>query len=780
MTFRRLLPVVACAAIAMTTLGVVHPVFAQDATASVLAERAELDKALGTADIATRISMLEKFIADHPQSLLLDQAREALVRTHATVGEQGLKDGDPKAAAAAFTRALDAAGEKISDRLFNQVIWQMPVVVASAGFRSDAIELMKSFEPRFASDAPRLIRIGYFFVSIESPLDAVRVLQRAVEIAPEDNRAHNTLGTAYVLSLRLDDAANEFQKAIELEPKAEFAYASLANLKRAFGNPTEAIELYKKQLEIQPDDPETYGGLAISYLLNDDDQSAANALARALALSPGNFRLYTTLGYYYVSRGKFNKAKEMVDISLKYEPRFAWTHIVLGNILLGQKQYDEAIAAFNQAQSYGDFPTLHFELAKAYMVNDQFGEAIDQLGAAFDITDDGQFETRLGDVIDLRSSKLELLLDRERQAVLYMPIQPTTATQYRLAESLARIGHFMEMIPDPAATAAETTSAPAIDPLAGLVQQPLQALVRRVAFQEPAPAPAAEKQERIVTTDPTLRPGDAPLVFRPRNTGTRTAPPTTATSEPPTTTTPDATGDAGTPPATTPDGGEPAATTGEDPNATPVEPATPEPAVAAKPDPNGRTVDAAVAGQLLAAIDDFVGVDDGREAFRKMFIARQLAEKGVLLNHAKELAEQAVSAADAATELERSVRDLPTADREMRKVVMTARAEDTLGWVLLKRGEIDDAIAALTRGAEAVVKDSEASTRLWHLGLAKQEAGKNEEALEIYLRAYDPAAPSATIRRQIIETLYVKVHGSTDGLDQKLSSRPPSASNREP
>lgn len=812
MSFRKLLPIVASATLVMPLVGTVPVARAQDATASVLAERAELDKALA-AKTEDRIPLLEKFIADHSQSLLIDQAREALVRTHATIGEVGLKNGNPKAAAEAFTKALDSAGDKISDRLFTQVIWQMPVVMASAGYRFDAIELMKTFEPRFNDQAPRLIQIGYFYVSIESPLDAVRVLQRAVDIAPDDHRAHNTLGTAYILSLRLDDAANEFQKAIDLEPKEEYAYASLANLRRAFGNPTDAIALYQKQLEIKPDDPETYGGLAIAYLLNDDDQSAAQALAKALSLSPGNFRLYTTLGYLYVARGKYDKAREMVDISMKYEPRFAWTHIVLGNLLLGQRQYTQAVQAFAQAQNYGDFPTLHFELAKAYMVNDQFEQAIDQLNASFDITDDGQFETRLGDVLDLRSSRLDLLLDRERQAVLFLNVQPTTDTQYRLAESLARIGHFLELVPDPEIAPAETPAAPApVPPMSEPVltqpinpdstetqppvgaeplpepspetgppppaddtseppvemdsEPPLARFVRRVVFQEPAPESREEpaRPRKVVTTDPQLKPADAPLVFRPRRLAAQQ--PNVAVTPPPGT-------EPATEPATEP-GTEPATDPTTDPAAAGTDippgtaPGTEEPPVVAKRDPNGRPVDPAIRDQLMAAINEFVGVDDGREAFRKLWIARRLADKGILLDRAKELAQQALDSADVATELDRSMRDMLDADRETRRAVLTARAHDTLGWVMLKRGETEDAIAQLTMSVDGSAKDPDFASRLWHLGVAKQEAGNDQEALDLYLRAYNPAAPSAPVRKQIIQQLYVKVHGSTDGLDQKL------------
>jgi hypothetical protein len=46
--------------------------------------------------------------------------------------------------------------------------------------------------------------------------------------------------------------------------------------------------------------------------------------------------------------------------------------------------------------------------------------------------------------------------------------------------------------------------------------------------------------------------------------------------------------------------------------------------------------------------------------------------------------------------------------------------------------------------------------------------GDDKGALDLYIRAYDPASPGAPVRKQLIEQLYVKVNGSTDGLDQRL------------
>src|SRR5688500_1654548 len=168
MKSQRIVSILAGLALA-STLSVPPALAATQDTSSALAERGELDKALSVADAQARIASLEAFIARNPSSIFVEQATDALVRSHATIGELALKNKDPKGAAAAFTRALGAAPAKISDRLFSQVIWQMPVVLAAAGYRFDGIQLMRSFEKRFEAEPQRMIQIGYFYVSIESP-----------------------------------------------------------------------------------------------------------------------------------------------------------------------------------------------------------------------------------------------------------------------------------------------------------------------------------------------------------------------------------------------------------------------------------------------------------------------------------------------------------------------------------------------------------------------------------------------------------------------------------
>ncbi|PYS48055.1 MAG: hypothetical protein DMF68_14340, partial [Acidobacteria bacterium] len=66
----------------------------------------------------------------------------------------------------------------------------------------------------------------------------------------------------------------------------------------------------------------------------------------------------------------------------------------------------------------------------------------------------------------------------------------------------------------------------------------------------------------------------------------------------------------------------------------------------------------------------------------------------------------------------------------------------------------------------------------WHMGVALEATGNRQDALAAYIKGYDPAQPDP-VRRAIIETLYRKVNGSLDGLNDKIGPAPSTSLNRE-
>lgn len=649
-----------------------------------------LERARAASSQQERIDLLEKIIRIGGGSSVEAEARELLMREYALKGEQYLREADAQRAAQAFKSVLRIAPKTISDKVFGQFIFPMPMAMNAFGYRVESAELMRSFESRFENEPNRLVEIGFFYVQIEAPLEAVRVLERAVELAPNDHRAHNSLGTAYLINLRLDEASAEFSRAIELDARDEFANLNLANLARANGDYQRAANYYRKQLAIKPDDSEAHGGLAIALLALGQDEEAEPHIKRAEELAPGDYRFLTQLAYFYTTRKKIALARPLIERVVRIEPRYAWAFITKANMDLVEGKFGDALSTLITAQGHANFPTLTFELVKALMALDGYDQALDVIGKAITVNESGEFEALLGGAIKARSPKLDLLLEKERHASLFLNDQPTTGLQYRLAEAIAKIDHFTNL-----AVSGRKTNQPGV--------------ARRRARPD---------QSKPVATG-AARGGQDELkgATRPRRVrGDETPAQATELS---------AGGDANLP---------------------------------------GMA-------ELLRAVTTFTTLDDGRQPFRMVWVARKLTDNGIALDVAEQLSRRAIAMAEAATEPAGSMRDAPLLDREGRRAVFLGRAYDALGWALFKKGDASGAVETLSRSVQVYPQSAERKTALWHLAVATQEAGNERRALDLYIASYEPESPTSSVRRARIESLYRKLNGSLVGLDEKLKQQ---------
>jgi len=410
-----------------------------------LTPREVLDRARNSGTQDERIALLEKFVASSRGTDLEREARELLMREYALKGEQALREANPQQAMRAFKSVFRTAADPVTDKVFAQYVFPLPMAMNAFGYRVEAADLMRSFESRFENDPNRLVEIGFFYVQIEAPVEAVRLLERAVRLAPQDHRAHNSLGSAYLISLRIDDAIAEFNRALELDSKDEFANVNLGNLSRAMGDYERAVSYYRKQIELKRDDAEAHAGLGIALLALGRDEEAGPELRRGQELAPGDYRFLTQLSFFYVSRKKPALARALIEQAARIEPRYAWAFIAKAETDAAEGKFGDALATLIGAQAHAGFATLTFELAKALMAVDGYDQATEVMGKAFTLNSDGEFEALLGGAVKARSPRLDLLLERERQAALFLSYDPTTTFQYRLAEAIAKIDHYSKV-----------------------------------------------------------------------------------------------------------------------------------------------------------------------------------------------------------------------------------------------------------------------------------------------------------------------------------------------
>lgn len=411
-----------------------------------------LETAMANEDPAARISTLQQFLKTRPAAEEADAAREAIVASWAQLGETQLNENNIEKAAANFRKSVAALPEKITDRFFAETVIRIPLAVSVRGYRAEAIELARQLEKRFAKEAPRMAALGEFFMTIEAPTDAIRALEAAAKLADEDARLHNTLGAAYRMGLRLDDAIAEYQLAIGADPQSKRSYYELANLYRAHGAYTDAVKLYQKQIEIEPKHAPALKGLALSYLAqgNDDQMIAALNRARDLRGSAeevnADLYLQTQMAFYYLKQGKLKQARQASEAALTVEPRYAWARIAAAEVDLAEGKLFEAERNLLAAQRYATFPTLFFTFGKLYLSVEDFDGAVEQFAKAFRFSPKQQFTTRLGGTLDVKADGVKELLSREHQASIFVAEPPTQPEQFKLAESLVRFNVWLNEI----------------------------------------------------------------------------------------------------------------------------------------------------------------------------------------------------------------------------------------------------------------------------------------------------------------------------------------------
>ena len=208
-----------------------------------------------------------------------------------------------------------------------------------------------------------------------------------------------------------------------------------------------------------------------------------------------------------------------------------------------------------------------------------------------------------------------------------------------------------------------------------------------------------------------------------------------------------------------------------------------------------QELDAAKPNPVTAAkaADDFVRGDDAMKIHRQIFAGAQLLEKKVALPKVVEITKAAPQNLDAgldvadptaavmASELYESRQiaaargeyiSLPAVARPTLTSILRGRIEEIGGWALYQMDDPEQASVHLKRAVSVLPVDSawwRSST--WRLGTALTVAGREGEAVEIYIRSYKSGPPDP-LRYNVIEALYRRVKGNTMGLEQRIGPNP--------
>jgi tetratricopeptide (TPR) repeat protein len=396
--------------------------------------KAELESLLKLPS-AARVEGLRAFLKANPRSSLRTRATEQLVSAHAALADERLQAQDTKGGVELFRQAVALAPAEMSDKLYYEVVSQLPANLFLRGQAAAALELARAVESKAGADAKRLLTLAAFYVSVEEADEAARVAKAAIALAPDLAAGHQALGAAHRLALRLDEAAAEYARSLELDPRSTPARHSLADLRRATGKAEEALSLYRELLAADANDRGARAGIVLALFDAGKREEAERELEAALAAEPRNLLLLTGAAYWYAAHDEKKRALELAGQAVRLEPRFTWGQITLARALVANKMPLDAERALRFARQYGRFPTLDYELANALAAAGLYHEAFDELARSFTLKD-GQLETQLAGRRPARAASFIELLAPERRASIFQANAADTEANARMIKSL--------------------------------------------------------------------------------------------------------------------------------------------------------------------------------------------------------------------------------------------------------------------------------------------------------------------------------------------------------
>ncbi len=408
-------------------------------------EKTEFEKAVAVTNAAERITALQNFIKNFPKSAQIVRAQELIVSARAQIGDEKLQAGEKENSFNFFKMAIQDAPAPVSDKLFGDVILQIPTNLFISGEREKAVEIAKIIEEKIGANAKQIIGLASFYLGTENSVEGKRLAKRAIEIDSVMPSAYQTLGLSYRMGFMLDDAIAAYTKASELDAASIISKRSLADLKRAVGKSDEAIALYREVLIMDAEDGAAKNGVILALFDSGKKSQAESEFNKSIEANPNNLFLLVGAAYWYAANKNGERAVELARKALEVEPRYTWAHIALGRGLLAQNKPLEAEKILLAAKQHGDFPTLDYELATARFEAGFYREAAETLRRSFSLNlKDNYVRARLGGRVWLEAATFSELLGAERRAGIYQPLAADTEENSNRMKTLLNLSQRLD------------------------------------------------------------------------------------------------------------------------------------------------------------------------------------------------------------------------------------------------------------------------------------------------------------------------------------------------
>jgi tetratricopeptide (TPR) repeat protein len=199
---------------------------------------------------------------------------------------------------------------------------------------------------------------------------AKSMLKSIIKANPIDGRANFILGNVYLIQTVTDSAKLAFQRGLAGTDGARLNHIGLGTIDLDAGNIAAAeanFALALKDTKKKDIEELIAIGRAYTYSTKPNFKKAIEVLNKAKLINPNDAIVHLALGDAYIGDKNQNDAYAAYRNAFQFDPTLLRAKMQLGVLLKGAKSYDEAIKSFNEViainPSYGP---VYRELAETY------------------------------------------------------------------------------------------------------------------------------------------------------------------------------------------------------------------------------------------------------------------------------------------------------------------------------------------------------------------------------------------------------------------------------
>jgi Tfp pilus assembly protein PilF len=224
----------------------------------------------------------------------------------------------------------------------------------------------KPLSTKWVKNAAYHIVMGQQALYINEKEEALKHFQKVVELYPDMQGLHASMGTLYLQNSEYKAAAEHLEKALQEEE----SFDVLNNLGAAYiglEQYNSAEPSLKRALEMRPENPGCYKNLAVLYRKMKQDNQAIYYFEKYIDMQAADLDTLQEYGLYLAKLGRWKEAADFLTRLSQEVTNVAPVYFLLAQVQIQNGQQEKAIAALKRGIQLVD-P----QLALAWMSRDEF------------------------------------------------------------------------------------------------------------------------------------------------------------------------------------------------------------------------------------------------------------------------------------------------------------------------------------------------------------------------------------------------------------------------